>query len=63
MCCFNSPQCDEHPAAVSQFDMDKVKSTLKQFVRDWSEEGAAERQACYQPVINQILEYFPRHHW
>lgn len=46
-----------HPA--SEFDMDKVKGTLKQVVRDWSSDGAAERQQCYQPVIDQIIELFP----
>lgn len=30
----------------SQFDMDKVYTTLKQFVRDWSAEGAPERDKC-----------------
>lgn len=44
---------------ASSFDMDKVKSTLKQLMRDWSEEGAGERDACYKPVIQEILERFP----
>uniref|UniRef100_W5MU48 Carnosine N-methyltransferase n=1 Tax=Lepisosteus oculatus TaxID=7918 RepID=W5MU48_LEPOC len=44
----------------STFDMDKLKSTIKQFVRDWSEAGKAEREACYQPLIHEILRIFPR---
>jgi len=39
--------------------MDKVKTTLKQLVRDWSEGGAAEREACYAPVIREILNLYP----
>ncbi|XP_069481931.1 carnosine N-methyltransferase [Ambystoma mexicanum] len=45
---------------ASTFDMDKLKSTIKQFIRDWSEDGRSEREACYQPIINEIVKYFPR---
>ncbi|XP_075454488.1 carnosine N-methyltransferase isoform X2 [Ascaphus truei] len=45
---------------ASTFDMDKLKSTIKQFVRDWSDDGKSERDTCYQPIINEILKYFPR---
>lgn len=48
---------------ASTFDMDKLKSTLKQFVRDWSETGKAERDACYQPIIKEILKNFPKEKW
>jgi carnosine N-methyltransferase len=34
--------------------MDKVYTTLKQFVRDWSAEGSAERERCYQPLLDEI---------
>src|SRR5262245_30764417 len=30
-------------------DMDKARSTIRQFYRDWSAEGAVEREACYGP--------------
>ncbi|KAM6965338.1 carnosine N-methyltransferase [Aplochiton taeniatus] len=43
----------------STFDMDKLKSTIKQFVRDWSEVGKAERDSCYQPLIQEIERLFP----
>ncbi|XP_029019889.1 carnosine N-methyltransferase [Betta splendens] len=46
-----------HP--TSTFDMDKLKSTIKQFVRDWSEAGQAERDTCYQPIIKEIQRLFP----
>ncbi|XP_005112388.2 carnosine N-methyltransferase isoform X1 [Aplysia californica] len=36
-------------------EMNKVKTTLKQIVRDWSEDGRAEREACYQPVMHAVL--------
>jgi carnosine N-methyltransferase len=39
-------------------DMDKLRSTLKQFVRDWSIEGAVEREACYKPMEDALLAYF-----
>ena len=50
-----------HPA--SSFDMDKVKSTLKQIVRDWSDDGAPERAASYQPVLDEITLQFPPDKW
>lgn len=43
----------------STFDMDKLKSTFKQFVRDWSEVGQAERNSCYKPIIQEIQRLFP----
>ncbi|KAM8793109.1 carnosine N-methyltransferase isoform 2-T2 [Eudromia elegans] len=48
---------------ASTFDMDKLKSTLKQFVRDWSEEGKVERDSCYQPIISEIVKNFPKERW
>ncbi|KAF5890125.1 carnosine N-methyltransferase-like [Clarias magur] len=43
----------------STFDMDKLKSTIKQFVRDWSEAGKAERDSCYLPIVEEIQKQFP----
>ncbi|XP_037061124.1 carnosine N-methyltransferase isoform X2 [Peromyscus leucopus] len=48
---------------ASTFDMDKLKSTLKQFVRDWSETGKTERDACYKPIIKEIIKNFPKERW
>ncbi|XP_065883816.1 carnosine N-methyltransferase-like isoform X2 [Dysidea avara] len=44
---------------ASGFDMEKVKTTIKQFYRDWSSEGQAERDTCYKPIIDEIKERFP----
>ncbi|XP_061586828.1 carnosine N-methyltransferase [Cololabis saira] len=46
-----------HPS--STFDMDKLKSTIKQFVRDWSEVGQTERDSCYRPIVLEIQRLFP----
>ncbi|SPQ21277.1 b5b06d9e-6abb-46c8-8ebc-5c8a4824b879 [Thermothielavioides terrestris] len=35
-------------------DMDKARSTIRQFYRDWSAEGASEREACFGPVMRAI---------
>ncbi|ETW77530.1 hypothetical protein HETIRDRAFT_327542, partial [Heterobasidion irregulare TC 32-1] len=42
----------------TDFDMDKVRSTLKQFVRDWSQEGREEREASYTPLKDALVEHF-----
>jgi len=41
-------------------DMDKVVSTLKQCVRDWSIEGKEERSQCYGPILKEIQKLFPK---
>ncbi|KAL9985874.1 hypothetical protein ACROYT_G008324 [Oculina patagonica] len=55
------PSAPNDPASqpISGFDMEKVTTTLKQFVRDWSDEGKAERDACYRPIIEEIQKLFP----
>lgn len=35
-------------------DIEKAKSTIRQFFRDWSAEGKAERDACYGPVMSMM---------
>ena len=44
-------------------DMDKIKTTLKQFVRDWSDAGRPEREVCYNPVLEEIKSRFPPDKW
>lgn len=39
-------------------DLDKAKSTIRQFYRDWSREGGPERKACYEPVLNDVAQAF-----
>ncbi|KAF8126788.1 N2227-domain-containing protein [Boletus edulis] len=43
---------------ATDFDMDKLRSTLKQFVRDWSEDGKAERDLCYELMKSALEESF-----
>ncbi|KAK7420025.1 hypothetical protein QQX98_003031 [Neonectria punicea] len=35
-------------------DTDKARSTIRQLYRDWTEAGAAEREACYGPVLKAV---------
>ncbi|EIN14663.1 N2227-domain-containing protein [Punctularia strigosozonata HHB-11173 SS5] len=42
----------------TEFDMDKLRSTIKQFVRDWTTEGEVEREACYKPMTDALLAHF-----
>ncbi|GAO19953.1 uncharacterized protein UV8b_05958 [Ustilaginoidea virens] len=35
-------------------DVDKARSTIRQFYRDWTADGAAERQACYAPIMGAL---------
>ena len=46
-------------ARPAQMDMDKVQSTLKQLVRDWSSAGAVERQQSYDPILAALRGAFP----
>ncbi|KAF2104153.1 N2227-domain-containing protein [Rhizodiscina lignyota] len=39
-------------------DRDKARSTLRQIYRDWSAEGAAERDACYGPILQALQSEF-----
>ncbi|KAI0827350.1 N2227-domain-containing protein [Trametes gibbosa] len=42
----------------TEHDMDKLRSTLKQLVRDWSEEGREERDLCYEPMKEALVQHF-----
>eukprot|EP00906_Rhabdomonas_costata_P020597 RCo029998 len=46
-----------HPLA-SETDLDKVRTTLRQLVRDWGAEGDAEREQCYTPMLNELDSFF-----
>ncbi|KAH9251625.1 hypothetical protein BASA81_010466 [Batrachochytrium salamandrivorans] len=39
-------------------DLDKVRSTLRQFVRDWSDEGLEERTSVYGPILDYLKSHF-----
>ncbi|KAF1347829.1 N2227-like protein-domain-containing protein [Delphinella strobiligena] len=45
------PENTEWKGTATASDMDKARSTIRQFYRDWSMEGAAEREACYGPIL------------
>lgn len=38
--------------------MNKARTTINQFYRDWSAEGAAERDACHGPVLRDVEKRF-----
>lgn len=40
-------------------DMDKARTTIRQLYRDWSSEGAIERECSYGPVLSDLLRLFP----
>ncbi|KAL4061973.1 N2227-like protein-domain-containing protein [Scleroderma yunnanense] len=42
----------------TEFDMDKLRSTIKLFVRDWSEDGKSERDASYEPIKEALIAHF-----
>ena len=44
--------------AASPEDMNKVRTTINQLYRDWSAEGADERNACQEPVLKDMAELF-----
>lgn len=47
-------------SGVSSADIDKVSYVLKNIMRDWSTEGATERDASYRPIIEQLVSHFPQ---
>lgn len=42
-----------HDTATTS-DVNKASSTIRQFFRDWSAEGRAERAVCYDPVLRDL---------
>lgn len=48
----------EWRGAASAEDLSKAQTTIKQFYRDWSAEGAAERGACNEPVLYNIDQLY-----
>lgn len=51
------PNMDWRGTATSS-DMDKARTTIRQYYRDWSAEGMVERRACYGPVIQDLSDIF-----
>ncbi|CAJ2508263.1 Uu.00g094490.m01.CDS01 [Anthostomella pinea] len=49
------PTMPEEWTGIAKYnDLDKARSTLRQFYRDWSAEGAVERDACYGPIYEAL---------
>merc|ERR1712232_243467 len=44
---------------VASRNSSKVRSTLRQFVRDWAREGEGERIASYGPLIDALRRHLP----
>lgn len=37
-------------------DLEKARSTIRQFFRDWSQEGTKEREASYGPILRALAD-------
>lgn len=44
---------------VPPADVDKVRCIVRNIVRDWSQEGALEREQCYKPILEELDRFFP----
>ncbi|KAJ4373374.1 hypothetical protein N0V83_003669 [Neocucurbitaria cava] len=54
---------DHMKTQTSQADMEKARSCVNQFYREWSAEGAIERSKCFDPVVAALEgEYIRRSH-
>ncbi|CAG8544525.1 132_t:CDS:10 [Paraglomus occultum] len=51
-------QTEDIQDEITEYDFDKLRSTIKQFVRDWSIEGKPERDVTYQPLLQELLDYY-----
>lgn len=45
---------DAWQGVATSSDVEKARSTLRQFYRDWSVEGIRERKACFDPIIEDL---------
>ena len=43
----------------SDDSQDKIRSTLRSFAREWSDEGAEERLQCFGPCLDALERHFP----
>ncbi|CAG8542116.1 10962_t:CDS:2 [Diversispora eburnea] len=49
---------DSKSSQVTEFDMDKLRSTIKQFVREWSLEGQPERDSTFKPLLGTLIDFY-----
>ena len=54
----NLEKDDKNQSKTLLMDIEKVQSTMKQFVRDWSEDGEPERNMCYKPILDEIEKIY-----
>ena len=47
---------DRLKVKTTQTDMEKARSCVHQFYREWSAEGAVEREKCFEPVLKSLNE-------
>ena len=50
----------EDSPKTAPMDIEKLQSTLKQFVRDWSEVGKEERDMSYAPILQELDRLYPK---
>ena len=46
------------PERISPSDIDKMRSTLRSFVREWAAEGEPERAQSFTPLLDEVKQYF-----
>ncbi|KAH8715076.1 Carnosine N-methyltransferase [Beauveria bassiana] len=46
----------EWAGVAKHVDIDKARSTLRQFYRDWTTDGAKEREASYGPIMKALTD-------
>lgn len=44
---------------ATPLDAEKVRSTLRQFAREWSVDGSKERAACFDKIVDALIKEFP----
>lgn len=54
----SSPDPPPWKAPPNPTDQGKANSTIRQLYRDWSAEGAIERNACYGPIVQALNSEF-----
>ncbi|KAI9701088.1 MAG: hypothetical protein M1836_001757 [Candelina mexicana] len=57
----DAPERDENNdwhGKATPADVSKANTIIRQFYRDWSKEGEAEREKCYQPLIADLAKEF-----
>ena len=54
----NVTNADGKLRRTAPMDVEKVQSTIKAIIRDWSEEGSSERKMSYDPILQRIETIF-----